>query len=133
MLTLEDPDGLPVILVGMPNAPAGRPWSASSVPGKMQIRGLHHVTFWTEPPDETDWVLEQHLGFKHLGFKQTDDQGGVRRYRTDAEFGHMVMVRDASGFWPSAGGVGTLHHVAFRARDSDHERSLLRAFQAAGR
>lgn len=127
VLTLEDPDGLPVVIVGVLNAPAGEPWAASTVPTEMQIRGIHHVTFWTERTDETGQVLEQYLGFRRV-----DDLRGMRCYRTDAAVGHTVLVRDASGFWPSAGGVGTLHHVAFRAHDLKHEQSILAGVQRDG-
>lgn len=126
-LALEDPDGLPVLLVGVPDGPGGTPWPGSTVPGEMQLRGIHHVTFWTERPGETAQVLEQHLGFGPDG-----EVEGVKRYRSSAALGNTVMVRDASGFWPSAGGVGTLHHVAFRAQDADRERDILGAVRAAG-
>jgi phospholipase/carboxylesterase len=127
MLAFEDPDGLPIVIVGVLNAPAGEPWAASTVSTAMQIRGIHHVTFWTERIDETGRVLEQHLGLRRV-----DDLSGMRRYHTDAAIGHTVLVRDASGFWPSAGGVGTLHHVAFRARDLEHEQSILAGVQRDG-
>ena len=126
-LSLEDPDGLPVILVGVHDAPAGRPWSASTVPSDMQVRGIYHVTFWTERTDESGHVLGQRLGFERL-----DDLDGMRCYRSGAAVGNTVMVRDASGFWPATGGVGTLHHVAFRARDPEHERTILEAVRLDG-
>lgn len=118
LLALEDPDGLPVVLVGTPDAPAPLPWDGSDVPTEASVRGLHHVTLWSDAPDATGRVLADHLGFAHVG---TD--GAVRRYRSHAPVGHTVLVRDAGGFWPSAGGVGTLHHVAFRtADDASHAR-----------
>lgn len=118
LLALEDPDGLPITLVGTPDAPAALPWDGSDVPTEASIRGLHHVTLWSDVPDATGRILADHLGFAHVG-----TQDSVRRYRSDAPVGHTVLVRDAGGFWPSAGGVGTLHHVAFRtASDAAHER-----------
>lgn len=127
ILTLADPDGLPVVLVGVSGAPAGHPWSASTVPSSMQVRGIHHVTFWTEQVEQTGAVLERHLGFRKVG-----DIEGLHRYRADAELGNTVFVRDAHGFWPSAGGVGTLHHVAFRADSLEHEYALLEAIRHEG-
>ncbi len=126
-LSLEDPDGLPIVLVGVPGGAGVTQWSDSTVSAEMRLCGIHHVTFWTERPVETGEVLERHLGFESDG-----EIEGVRRYRSSAAFGNTVMVRDTSGFWPSAGGVGTLHHVAFRAQDLQHERSLLEAVRAEG-
>lgn len=126
-LTLADPDGLPIVLVGVPNAPAGQPWAGSSVPADLQVRGLHHVQFWTEDPQATGAVLERHLGFQRVG-----EQGGLSTYRAAAELGHTVSLRDASGFWPAAGGVGTLHHVAFRTAGAASAEATLRAVQAEG-
>jgi hypothetical protein len=60
-------------------------------------------------PDATGRILVDHVGFAHVGTEEA-----VRRYRSDAPVGHTVLVRDAGGFWPSAGGVGTLPHVAAR-------------------
>ncbi|MFO7590053.1 MAG: VOC family protein, partial [Acidimicrobiia bacterium] len=118
LLELEDPDGLPVALVGTPDAPVAFPWEGSDVPAEASVRGLHHVTLWSDVPDATGRILTDHLGFAHVG---TDE--AVRRYRSDAPVGHTVLVRDAHSFWPSAGGVGTLHHVAFRTADNaTHER-----------
>ncbi len=118
LLSLEDPDGLPITLVGVPDAPVALSWDGSDVPAEASVRGLHHVTLWSDQPDATGRILADHLGFAHVG---TEDS--VRRYRSDAPVGHTVLVRDASGFWPSAGGVGTLHHVAFRtASNATHER-----------
>lgn len=118
LLALEDPDGLPVTLVGTPDAPAALPWEGSDVPAEVSVRGLHHVTLWSDVPDATGRILTDHLGFAHVGTEEA-----VRRYRSDAPVGHTVLVRDAGGFWPSAGGVGTLHHVAFRtASNATHER-----------
>ena len=118
LLALEDPDGLPVTLVGTPDAPAPLHWEGSDVPAEASVRGLHHVTLWSDVPDATGRILTDHLGFAHVGTEEA-----VRRYRSDAPVGHTVLVRDAHGFWPSAGGVGMLHHVAFRtADDATHGR-----------
>lgn len=126
-LKLQDPDGLSIVLVGVPDAPAGQPWAGSTVSAEMQVRGLHHVEFWTEDLPGTASVLE-----RYLGFRKTAQQDTRHTYQSDADLGHTVYVRDVSGFWSSAGGVGTLHHVAFRADDLTREQGILSAVQAGG-
>lgn len=109
-LTLEDPDGLPLVLVGSDDAPPpAADEERAGVPPDASVRGLHHVTFWSDQPAATGEVLTE-----LLGFEAQDVSGAVHAYRAEAEVGAVAYVRDASGFWPAAGGVGTLHHVAFR-------------------
>ena len=127
LLSLADPDSLPLVLVGVDDAPTGNPWDSSTVPSAMQIRGIHHVTLLTEKPEETGAVLEKYLGFRAAG-----TEGVVAQYRSEAEIGNTIYVRDASGFWPSVGGVGTLDHVAFRTVAVDREIAILHAVQSDG-
>ncbi len=122
-LTLEDPDGLPIVIVGTDDAPAaGAAEERVGVPPEASVRGLHHVTFWSDQADATGEVLTE-----LLGFEAADEAGALRAYRAPAEVGALVYVRDASGFWPAAGGVGALHHVAFR-RDMDSFPTRLREY-----
>lgn len=131
-ISLQDPDGLPLVLVGVADAPDGRPWVGSSLPSEMQPRGLHHVTLWTEVPAQTGHTLT-----RHLGFEAAENEGGLLTYRaksdgSGAELGHTVYVRDVSGFWSAADGVGTLHHVAFRTNDAVSEARILEAVRLDG-
>lgn len=125
-LALSDPDGLPIVLVGVPASDASRPWSGSAVPAAMQVRALHHVVFWTEDVQATAEVLERQLGFQFSG-----EAEGLHAYRA-AGRRQSVYLRDASGFWPAAGGVGTLHHVAFRVKSPERQETVLEAVRATG-
>lgn len=126
-LALADPDGLPIVLVGVANPPDAPPWRGSDVPTEAAVRGLHHVTLWSDAPDATGGMLERHLDFAPIA-----TEGPLRRYQSDAETGHTVLVRDVRGFWPSAGGVGTLHHVAFRAASTDAQARIVDDLRADG-
>ncbi len=51
-----------------------------------------------------------------LGFTPADEAGGLYRFEFQGEgLGTIVNLRRAPGFWAGAGGVGTVHHMAFRA------------------
>lgn len=126
-IKLHDPDGLPLVLVGLKDAPAGKVWSGSSLAEEMQIRGLHHAVLWTEKPAQTGEVLTELLGFRHVS-----SEGVMAHYKTDAELGHTVYVRDVTGFWSSADGVGILHHVAFRTQDAQSQEQILQTVKSAG-
>lgn len=109
-LALSDPDGLAITLTGRPDAPEGVEWQGSGVPGTHQVRGISHVTLWTERPAETGAVLEE-----ILGFERSEENEATTSYRVKATLGNTVNVRDTSGFWSGGDGAGSLHHVAFRA------------------
>ncbi len=126
-LTLTDPDGLPIEIVGVPNAPEGNPWPKSSVPAEMQIRALHHVTFWTEEVAATGSTLET-----QLGLTRTVTRDGVTTYRSADAPCQTVFVRDVHGFWPGAEGSGVIHHVAFRVPDGEALQANLTAVTAVG-
>ncbi len=126
-LSLTDPDGLPIVLVGLPSAPATHPWSGSRVPAAMQCRGLHHVTLWSDVAVATRATLA-----RQLGYGLDSDEGGALRPLGDGVATQAIAVRDVQGFWPGADGVGVVHHVAFRAPDVDGLRLSLARVEAAG-
>lgn len=124
-LEFADPDGLSVTLVGLPVGANGLPalgeagerWTpvpGSSVPPAAQVRGIAHVTLWSEHPAETGRVLGDLFGYKH-GLAD----GPTTAYTSAAPYGGTVYVRDVTGFWSSADGAGALQHVAFDVPDGE--------------
>lgn len=123
-LTFEDPDGLQLVLVGAgvgerPDVPGGAESGSaesggaqSDVPAADRIRGIAHVTLWTEDPAGTGAMLEEVFGFVPVA-----KDGAVTTYSSGAPIGGTVHVRDVTGFWPAADGAGNLHHVALRSSD----------------
>jgi glyoxalase family protein len=123
LLALRDREGMLLELVASAAAAGVAGWdSHEGVPAEHAIRGLHGVTLWTDgaAPD-TEAVLTGALGFREGG---ADD--GVRRFVGDAALGGVVDLRRTDGFWRGHGGVGTVHHVAFRAAD-DAAQAAVRA------
>ncbi len=130
VLSFEDPDGIGLELVGTEaaaEAPA-EPWEDSPVPAEHQLRGFDGVTLAVAGYEPTERVLTE-----VLGYELADEEDGRRRYRTavgerpgttvdlvetDAERGRM--------------GVGTVHHVAFKAEDTDAQEAYREAFEEQG-
>jgi len=111
MLGFEDDDGLWYELVAAGGGGDVEPWDAD-VPAEHAIRGFFGVVLSVPTPGPTADVLE------HLGYERAGEDGDRTRYRvTGGEPGAVVDLRttDASGHT----GVGTVHHVAFRAPDGD--------------
>lgn len=108
-ITLRDPDGMVIELVATDGngTPAPGP-----VPVEHAIRGFHGTTIWSDgPASGTEGVLET-IGLTFIG-----EEDGRRRYAGNAPQGRFVDVKRADGFWRGTGGVGTVHHVAFRVPD----------------
>jgi glyoxalase family protein len=111
VLAFKDPDDLMLELVASPRASATVPWADGPVPEEHAIRGLHGATIWEDGDRGTAQLLSE-----TLGFTPADEAGGLYRFEFQGEgLGTIVNLRRAPGFWAGAGGVGTVHHMAFRA------------------
>jgi len=92
------------------------------VPAQHAVRGLHGGTIWEDGDRGTAEFLTAHLGFRQIG-----EEGNRLRFETAVEgVGTVLDLRRVGGFWRGATGVGTVHHVAFRA-PSDEAQLALRA------
>lgn len=114
VLPFEDPDGQPLELVETdPDDLPIEPWTGGPVPDDRAIRGFFGVTLHSAKPEATANVLDI-LGFDRVG---SEDDGG-ERVRYVAAGDHATVV-DVLHRHPPRGrpGVGTVHHVAFRAAD----------------
>ncbi|MET0444388.1 MAG: VOC family protein [Pseudorhodoplanes sp.] len=123
VLRLKDPDGVIVKLVGANHLRSPAPWASEGVPVEHAIRRIRGATLLTETPDLTQSFLGDHFGYRH----QTT-RGSVRRMISGV--GDIIDVRDATGFWSSAPGTGTVDHVAFRAGDDAELQRVHTALQA---
>jgi glyoxalase family protein len=122
VLPFADPDDQPLELVESDSDVA--PWTDGGVPAEHAIRGFHGVTLHPTDPAPTGAVLEA-LGFDPVG--EVDDR--IRYVAGDRA--SVVDVRTADGPRGEPG-TGTVHHVAFRARDDDHQAALADRAEATG-
>jgi glyoxalase family protein len=127
VLPFADPDGQPLELVEADSPIA--PWSDGPVPAERAIRGFFGVTLHSAEPDATANVLEL-LGFQREG--SVDEPDGERvRYVAG---GDRATVVDLLRREPPQGrpGVGTVHHVAFRAADAEEQMAWRERLSDAG-
>ena len=128
VVALRDSDGMLLELVGSPRYAELEGWAQSGIPAAHAIRGIHGVTLWSDGAAMgTEGVLTGQLGFQ---FEQ--EHGGMRRFRATAPLGGVIDLRRADGFWRGVGGVGTVHHVAFRAADEARQLEVRNAVEGAG-
>jgi len=111
VLSFADPDGMLLELVARADAPPTA-WQGGPVPAEHAIRGFHGITLWVNGDPGTQALLTGPLGFRVAA-----EGDGRTRLVGSAPVGNVVDLRQVGGFWRGAGGVGTVHHVAFRAAD----------------
>jgi glyoxalase family protein len=125
VLSFADPDGLLLEVVARPGS-QGSAWADGPVPAEHAIRGLHGTTIWEDRDLGTARFLEATVGLQPAG-----EDGNLRRFESPSgNVGSAVYLRHAPGFWRGVGGVGTVHHVAFRA--ASDEAQLAKRAQIEG-
>ena len=120
VILLQDPDGAPVELVETTRV--------SDAP----LDGFHSVTLWEDDIAPTQRLLVDHFGYEEAGHEV---DGGVERLRLQvpgAARGTVVdiMRSDAPSF--ARQGAGTIHHVAFRAKDDAEQLEWQEKLRTAG-
>jgi catechol 2,3-dioxygenase-like lactoylglutathione lyase family enzyme len=129
VISLKDPDGLLVELVADAAGDPRQPWTDGPVAAEHAVRGVHGVTIWSDADRGTGRVLADALGAREL---RRGDDGRARWGVGDGRPGELVDVREVSGFWAGIVAVGTIHHVAWRARDDAHQEELAGAVRRLG-
>jgi glyoxalase family protein len=128
VLSLTDPDELLLELVATPRASGISPWAQGPVAPEHAIRGLHGTTLWEDGDTGTAHFLTRTLGFEAAG-----EEGTLVRFQSSGVgLGTIVHLRRAPGFWRGAQGVGTVHHVAFRAASEQAQLDKRADIEAQG-
>ncbi|HET8727111.1 MAG TPA: ring-cleaving dioxygenase [Alphaproteobacteria bacterium] len=128
VLGFRDPDGLGIELVCDP-ALNGTEGSSRDQPlANAAIRRLHSVALRIEAPDRTARLLTETFGYEELG----EEAGRVRFRARGHRGGDIVDLMSRPERAPGRMGAGTVHHVAFRARDAEEQRAWRDAIAALG-
>lgn len=114
-LTFDDPDGLHIELVEREEGPPN-PWNFGGILSKHAIKGFGGATLFSAKPHKTIELLEHVLGLECLG--QEED---ILRFKSLAPIGNIIDIK-LSATVRGLMGAGTVHHIAWRAKDEiDHE------------
>ena len=129
-LRCEDPDGLVFELVAGPatrETSAGRPVHPD-IAAEFAIRAFHGVLLDVVDPGPTARLLTDVMGFEYVG-----EYGERLRFRGDEQdVGSIVDLRSTGSESTARVGRGSVHHVAFRARDEDEQRSWRETIAGSG-
>ncbi|WP_028608483.1 ring-cleaving dioxygenase [Paenibacillus harenae] len=121
-LSFEDPDGLKLEIVARAEGPASK-WSFGGVPADKAIKGFGGAILYSTAAAKTAELLT-----KVMGLTKAAQEGGYVRFRSTADLGNVIDV-NVSDMEPGHGGAGTVHHIAWRAKD-DEEHALWRSHVA---
>ena len=127
VISFADPEGMRLELIA--SATEGRsPWKDGPVPAEHAVRGFHHVTLSGRDPERTTELMTE-----TLGFRQVEEGDGRYRFEAgDGGPGNVVDVVDGSGESRGRMGVGTVHHVAFRAENDGHQLEIREEIERLG-
>ncbi len=128
-LIFEDPDRIRLELVGEASDERWAPWQEGPVPVAHAIRGFHSVGLCLNGEEASARFLSETFGFRETG------RAGARiRFETgDGGAGSILELLVMPDAPEGEEAVGTVHHVAWRARDDDHQGAWRDVLVAAGR
>lgn len=127
-LPFIDPHGLRVALVEPARNPRQEftPWDLSPVPADHQIRGLYGAQLWERQASVTATFLTTVLGFVPLGTESAWTRYGFERASGVVDIQEVPNAR--RGQW----GVGSVHHLAWRVDDEQHQLRVRDDVENAG-
>ena len=128
VLSLRDPDGLRIELVAEAGLNGAAPGADSPVTEVQAVRRLHSVTLCVEAPEHTARLLTEIFHYEAVG----EEAGRLRfRARSGGPAGIVDLLCQPDRMRGRMG-AGTVHHVAFRARDEAEQRAWRETIAALG-
>lgn len=114
-LQFEDHDGLKLEIVEREQG-APSTWSFGGIPTDKAIKGFGGAILYSTAPDKTSQLLEQVMGLEKIG-----QEGAYARFKSFGDIGNIIDLH-VTAMPYGAGGAGTVHHIAWRAKDdAEHE------------
>ena len=120
-VSLSDPDGMRIELVGDATSPDG--WGPSAVPEVHTIRGFHGAVLSVSGYERTAKLLADSFGFNLAG--QHDNRFRFRASGSGS-LGSRVDLLCQPDLSRAALGAGRVHHIAWRTEDDESEKQWRR-------
>ncbi|NLY80797.1 MAG: ring-cleaving dioxygenase [Lysinibacillus sp.] len=110
----DDPHGLHLEIVEREEGELN-PWEFGGVTKDVAIKGFGGAVLYSSRPEETAATLVDIMGLELVG-----TEGDYTRFQATADIGNIIDLKmTTSGLGTM--GVGTVHHIAWRAKDvEDH-------------
>jgi glyoxalase family protein len=128
VLAFEDPDGMRVELVETENLPKINFWEEGPIPREYALHGFHSVTLWLEEVQSTADLLTDQMSFRALAQEENR-----HRFVGDSNApGHFVDLVEGPEKMRARFGVGSIHHIAFRAPNDEQQTQYQSLIRHAG-
>lgn len=114
VLAFDDPHGLHLELVER-EAGETNTWTTGEITPQFAIKGFAGATLYSANPSETAQLVEKVMGLEVVG-----QEGDYIRFRSSADIGNVIdlkLTTNGRGIM----GVGTVHHIAWRAIDNEDQ------------
>lgn len=113
-LEFDDPHGLHLEIVEREEGEVNS-WTYGDVTPETAIKGFGGATLLSTQPAKTADLLENIMGLEVLG-----QEGDFIRYRSSADIGNIIDLK-LTPIGRGRMGVGTVHHIAWRAIDDQDQ------------
>ncbi|WP_102273873.1 ring-cleaving dioxygenase [Cytobacillus massiliigabonensis] len=113
-LAFDDPHGLHLEMVER-EAGENNPWTFGEITPDVAIKGFGGATLLSAQPDKTAELLKKVMGLEEVG-----QEGDFIRFRSTAEIGNIIDLK-LTTTGRGQMGVGTVHHIAWRAKDDEDQ------------
>lgn len=124
-IQFEDPHGLRLELVEREQGALNR-YEWSDITPETAIKGFGGATLLSTRPDHTAELLENGMGLEKIG-----QDGEFVRFRSTSDIGNMIDLQ-VSSVGRGRMGVGTVHHIAWRADDDQDQLDWKRHVEQLG-
>ena len=120
-LLLTDPDGHQVYLVEVESTeePPLQLWQDSPIPLEYQLRGFYGIRLSVLALESISPILTEVLGYDEVGVEEE-----LTRFMVPSTHGQVVDVEEVYDAPRAIQGHGSIHHVAFRAKDSEEREAF---------
>lgn len=109
-LQFTDPHGLRLEIVEREEGEIN-PWTFGKVSPEVAIKGFGGATLFSAQPKKTSELLE-----KIMGLELIQQEKDMLRFRSSADIGNIIDLKSTPAGRAQMG-VGTVHHIAWRAKD----------------
>jgi len=109
-LTFADTHGLQLEIVERQDGEQNT-WTFGDVTPDVAVKGFGGATLFSSQPAKTAQLLEEVMGLEKIG-----EEDGLLRFKSYGDLGNIVDVKTTSSGRGQMG-VGTVHHIAWRAED----------------
>ncbi|MEH7459819.1 ring-cleaving dioxygenase [Bacillus sp. JJ1127] len=124
-LQFQDPDGLQIELVERDGGPQNT-WSFGEIGVENAIKGFSGATLYSARPNKTAQLLEEVFRLECIG-----QEDGFLRFQSEAEVGNIIDIKLTASI-RGLMGAGTVHHIAWRAKDEEEHQEWWSMLQEKG-